>query len=134
MREGGASEPSDDHSSDTIHAKGTASTSATEIVTRSERTRARERLSVKPCHGEIDDDRHEDDEVARDGDVPRRTDPGDRVGDGAQIAHRCPSGGSTAAVGGGSGSVDGGTSGLPSKPYQRPFHQPHAIGNGKPPR
>ena len=40
-KDGGASAPSDDHSSATIHAKGGASTSATEIVTRSETTRAR---------------------------------------------------------------------------------------------
>ena len=38
---------------------------------------------MQPGRGEIDDDRDEDDEVARDGDASHRTERGDRVGDGA---------------------------------------------------
>ena len=86
---------------------------------------------MQPGRGEVDDDRDEDDEVARDGEASHRTERGDRVGDGAQIrtreaAHRVASGGSTAAV--------GGPASVSPKRYQRPFHQPHAIGSGRPPR
>ena len=94
---------------------------------------------MQPRRGEIDDDRDQDDEVARDGEAPHRTDRGDRVGDGAQIRTRKPLTAATQADRRQPAAEEGAGltvahRGVPSKRYQRPFHQPHAMGSGTPPR